>query len=104
MFSSIRKSNHGVRAYDAEQVVVQSGLSLSASDMNRMTRQGIPISAQNLSDDMLSPGHDGVDPDVPLFARRGVEFSDVYVAQRDARAKVSAAVRAAKSTQSQSSD
>lgn len=100
MISSIKKCNHGVRAYCVPQTLVQSGLSLSAADMNRMTRQGIPISSQNLSDDMLSPGHDGVDPDVPLFARRGVEFSDVYVAQRDARAKVSAAVRAAKSTQS----
>lgn len=104
MLSSIKKSNHGVRAYNAAQTIVQSGLSLSAADMNRMTKEGIPISSQNLSDDMLSPGHDGIDPEVPLFARRGIEFSDVYVEQQNARAKVSAAVRAAKSSQSPTSD
>lgn len=104
MISSIKKSNHGVRAYNVEPVFVQSGLSVSAADMNRMVRSGIPVSSQNLSDDMLSPGHDGIDPEVPLFARRGIEFSDVYVEQQNARAKVSAAVRAAKSSQSPTSE
>lgn len=91
MISAIKKSNHGVKAYKCEQTIVQDGLSVSAADMQRMTRNGIPISAQVLSDSSFSPGHEGSDPFVPFEALRGVDFSEAYVMAVDGRRKINKA-------------
>lgn len=77
------------RAYNAERVLVQDGLSLSASEMNQMNSRGIPISASVIADELLSKGHKGSDPDVPLLRQRGYDFSDIYVSEKAARDKVS---------------
>lgn len=79
----------GVNAYNTKRVPVQEGLSLSAADMNQMNARNIPVSASVISDDLLSRGHKGSDPDVPLLRRRGNDFSDIYVSEKIARDKVS---------------
>lgn len=80
------------RAYNSDVVPVQSGLTISPAQMNELNQSNIPISASMVSDDLLSPGHKGSDPDVPILRQRGVDFSDVYVAELSARDKIESAV------------
>lgn len=88
MLTHIRKSNHGVRAFSSEPISVQDGLSLSPADMNQLNKRNMPISSHMLSDEMLSPGHEGSNPDVPFIRSRGVDFSEVYVNERNSRSKI----------------
>lgn len=93
MITSIRKSNHGVNAYDGDIVAVQGGLSISPAEMNELNNAHMPISTQVISDDLLSPGHSGSQPEVSPLRTRGIDFSDAYVMQINSRKRVGDAVR-----------
>lgn len=95
MLRTILKCGGKTRAYCADVVPVQSGLSISPSEMHQLQERNIPISSSTISDDLISPGHKGTDASVPLFRQRGVDFSDVYVSESNARSKISDAVKTA---------
>lgn len=98
MFSSIRKSQHCTRGYNSDVVPCQNGLSISPAEMNSLNSRNIPISSAVISDDLLSPGHKGSDPTVPILRQRGVDFSDVYVAEHAARVKLENAIKSSPDT------
>lgn len=95
MLRTILKTGGITRAYNADVVPVQSGLSISPAEMHSLQERNIPISSSTISDDLISPGHKGSDPSVPLFRQRGVDFSDIYVSESNCRSKIEDAVKTA---------
>lgn len=82
-------SRSDTRSYIEPVVSVQSGLSVTPSQMNQMTRHGIPVSASVLPSEAFAPGVEVGSPlELSLFERRGVDFSDVAVYQQNSRSKV----------------
>lgn len=98
MFSSIRKSQYCVRGYNSDVVCCQDGLSISPAEMNQLNSRNIPISAAVIADELLSPGHKGSDPTVPILRQRGVDFSDVYVAELASRDKIENVIKSSPDT------
>lgn len=95
MLRNIIKYGGRCRAYDVAPQPVQSGLSISPAEMNECVKANIPISASMVSDDLLSKGHKGSDPSVPILRQRGMDFSDVYCAESAARDKIASAASSA---------
>lgn len=87
-----RKSWCGFRPSNAiardDEQPVQNGLSVTPSEMERLTQEGIPISASN---SMLLKSYDVGDNDfsVPLEFRRGVDpLADGYQQMKEVHSKI----------------
>lgn len=88
----LKKFSCKTRAYNTPRVPVQDNLAISPSQMNEMTKAGIPISSQMLDSSNFDDGVLGISvPDVPIEYRRGVTISDIYDYQQRSRSAVSSA-------------
>lgn len=66
------------------ETVVQNGLSITPSDMARLTSQGVPISANNLGV-TYQEGVKSSDFTVPAEYVRGVDMADLWNQKMDSR-------------------
>lgn len=66
---------------------VKQHLSMSPSEIARMSERGIPVSSQNM-DSFFYDGTDDVYQSVPIERVRGVDAADVWEAQQSARKKM----------------
>lgn len=75
-----------------EHVDICPDLAMSPSQMSEMVQRGIPITTNNLRNDYI----DGLPPDklgydVPIGETRGVDFAEVWQAEKTARKRMSKA-------------
>lgn len=66
---------------------VQNGLSLTPSDIARMTAKGIPITTANL-ETMYLDGDTGTHFDISLDQLRGIDAADLFQAAESAKKRI----------------
>lgn len=72
---------------------VEPHASYSPSEMQRLSEQGIPISASAVNESLFFDGYDSA-PDVPPVEQlRGIDVVQVWESQRDSRSKILSANR-----------
>lgn len=65
-----------------DEMTVQSGLSLTPRDMDKMLQQGQPISTANLPDNQFYDGDTNPSFDIPMDQRKGIDPADLWEFQR----------------------
>lgn len=71
-------------------VIVQSGLAMTPSQMQRLSERGIPVSSQNL-EGMFYDGDSRPSWDVPLDQQRGIDVATMWQKRKDIAAKLRSA-------------
>lgn len=69
------------------EAVVQNDLAVTPTQMYDMMQKGIPISTQNLSDDMFYDGDTNPDFALPLDMKRGIDVADCWEASMDIKSR-----------------
>lgn len=69
------------------EAVVQNDLAVTPTRMYEMMQQGIPISTQNLSDEMFYDGDTNPSFDLPLDMQRGIDVADCWEASMDIKSR-----------------
>lgn len=66
---------------------VQNGLSMSPSEMQRMSERGVPVTTQN-NEALFYDGETRPSWDVPLDQQRGVDIATMWQRRKDLGAKI----------------
>lgn len=67
---------------------VQNGLAYTPSKMLELAKQGIPISAQAISDDHFFEGDTDYSPHVDIQYQRGIDINDLWNEQQRIHSKM----------------
>lgn len=75
--------------YSKDDEKVQSGLSVTPSEMMKLAERGIPVSSQSLSS--FYDGESNPSWDMPLEQRRGIDMAALWQEGKDIRQKLKSA-------------
>lgn len=70
------------------EIPTQGGLAFTPSKMMQLASDGIPISAQTAAGITYDEGHRTLDFEPLLENRRGIDVTDIWEADQDARHKI----------------
>lgn len=79
----------------------QPGLAYSPADMARMYAHGMPVNSTNLVGQFVDGSPNVQWSDLTIDRQRGVDIAEVWQASKQARSKISKAVKASKTVKSE---
>ena len=74
---------------EAYEERVKSGLAITPAEMMDRQEKGIPISSQQLPEDMFEDGDHQLDDQLPIDSVRGIDVVDVWNLSKDSKQKTS---------------